>query len=290
MVDMNQHRPACAGHATKLRRVSRFANRVEITTAIAEMEAVIGNSAMPEIPNKEQNHRRYKTLEWRMDHHDDWQDFMDCLRRGVPLVVKNSMKAFQRRYDFQYFARTLAGQTIKVIHILDGREEEKDAYKFFMSIDRGDRESEDWKIKDFPPRNAFKGFFESLAQDLDQNWAFRSYIAINGALNMMSRHPNNEGVVKGDVGPKIYNSPAIPEFYGKASTALHIDMMDAVNLSLFSAKSSQSSPQDGAAIWHIFPASSCEHIPTSTPNTKMIQIGPRETLFMVNGHILPMIC
>lgn len=104
---------------------------------------------------------------------------------------------------------------------------------------------------------------------------------------MMSRYPNNEGAVKGDVGefkdwqsqysclnhvsiisgPKIYNSPAIPESYGKASTALHMDMMDAVNLSLFSAKSSQSSPRDGAAIWHIFPASSCEHIRTYL-NTK----------------------
>lgn len=72
---------------------------------------------------------------------------MDHLQRGVPLIVKNSMKEFQRHYDFKYFAHTLAGQQIKLIHILDGREEDKDAYEFFMSITRGDQESEHWKIK-----------------------------------------------------------------------------------------------------------------------------------------------
>lgn len=72
---------------------------------------------------------------------------MDCLRRGVPLVVENSALALQRRYNFAYFAEALKGQRIKTIHVLDGREEEKDAYDFFMGIAADDPETKQWKIK-----------------------------------------------------------------------------------------------------------------------------------------------
>lgn len=101
----------------------------------------------PGVPEGEQQNRCYPTLEWRVNNHDDWRDFMDCLRRGAPLVVKNSTKAFQRQYDFEYFAHALKGRTIVAIHVLDGQEQEKDAFDFFMSIARGDEEANIWKIK-----------------------------------------------------------------------------------------------------------------------------------------------
>lgn len=63
-------------------------------------------------------------------------------------------------------------------------------------------------------------------------------------------------------GPKIYNSPGIPASYGRASTTLHMDLMDAMNMSLFGAESESTSPHnsDDVAVWHIFPANSCDKL------------------------------
>lgn len=54
--------------------------------------------------------------------------------------------------------------------------------------------------QDFPPRHAFKDVLEPVAQDLDQSWPFRSYVAATGVLNLMARFIINDGVPKSDVG------------------------------------------------------------------------------------------
>lgn len=56
-----------------------------------------------------------------------------------------------------------------------------------------------------------------------------------------------EGLTLELEGPKLYNSPGIPVQLGKASTALHMDVMDAINISL-------SGDETGSALWYIFPA------------------------------------
>lgn len=50
----------------------------------------------------------------------------------------------------------------------------------------------------------------------------------------------------------MYNSPGIPLDLKKASTALHMDMMDAVNLSLSANKTAKA--DELSAEWMIFPA------------------------------------
>lgn len=135
-------------------------------------------------------------------------------------------------------------------------------------------------LQDFPPRNRFNEFLEPLARDLDQNWPFKPYVSLGGVLNLLSRFPNNDGVPKSDVGksvldsdycvvpdrtaciqgPKLYNSPGIPKHYNKASTALHMDLMDAINVSLSADKTDSS--QDPVAVWHIFAANDCAKLRT----------------------------
>lgn len=75
---------------------------------------------------------------------------MDCLRRGAPLVIKESTQSLQRPYNFEYFVHALKGQKIKVVHILHPeREEITDAYEFFERISTGAHHDEValWKIK-----------------------------------------------------------------------------------------------------------------------------------------------
>lgn len=61
--------------------------------------------------------------------------------------------------------------------------------------------------QDFPPRDAFKDVLEPVAQDLDQSWPFRSYVAATGVLNLMARFIINDGVPKSDVGETLIVRP-----------------------------------------------------------------------------------
>lgn len=93
-------------------------------------------------------HRRHEELEYPPTGKDNWHIWMEHLRNGVPLTVSGCTESMTCAYDFNYFAEALRGQKITVVHILDpDREEERDAYLFFKSIEAGDPEAAFWKIK-----------------------------------------------------------------------------------------------------------------------------------------------
>lgn len=99
---------------------------------------------------------------------------MEHLRLGAPMVIRGCTSQMQREYELEYFANTLRGHKITIVHICDSEKvREIDAETFFESVAAGGEESLWWKIKvlclnSFPRSSRFvfsslcRGFYTGL--------------------------------------------------------------------------------------------------------------------------------
>lgn len=94
------------------------------------------------------------------------------------------------------------------------------------------------KLKDWPPTDDFSEFLPKRFKDLMEKLPLGDYTRRDGVLNMASFLP--ECFVKPDLGPKMYIAYGSARYPQKASTNLHLDISDAVNVMCYSGV-----PKDG---------------------------------------------
>lgn len=84
------------------------------------------------------------------------------------------------------------------------------------------------KLKDWPPTEDFADILPKRFQNLMDALPLPEYTHRNGAFNLASRLP--DFFVKPDLGPKMYNAYGSSFRPKEASTNLHLDISDAVNV------------------------------------------------------------
>jgi len=87
------------------------------------------------------------------------------------------------------------------------------------------------KLKDWPPTEDFSDLLPSRFQNLMDCLPLPEYTHRNGVFNLASRLP--DFFVKPDLGPKMYSAYGASFYPREASTNLHLDISDAVNLLLY---------------------------------------------------------
>lgn len=87
------------------------------------------------------------------------------------------------------------------------------------------------KLKDWPPGDDFSELLPSRFQDLMKALPLPEYTHRNGKLNLASRLPDFS--VRPDLGPKMYNAYGSSHFPKEATTNLHLDISDAVNMMVY---------------------------------------------------------
>ena len=87
------------------------------------------------------------------------------------------------------------------------------------------------KLKDWPPGDDFAEVLPSRFQDLMRALPLPEYTHRTGKLNLASRLPDFS--VRPDLGPKMYNAYGSSHFPKEATTNLHLDISDAVNVMVY---------------------------------------------------------
>ncbi|CAG8579762.1 746_t:CDS:2 [Diversispora eburnea] len=112
------------------------------------------------------------------------------------------------------------------------------------------------KLKDWPPNEDFAKVFPEHYKDFMLSLPFKRYICRDGALNLVSRLPNDTNPP--DLGPKMYNAYGSSDKggRGKGTTNLHLDMTDAVNVMTYATPFFQRSKHEQnykhAAVWDMY--------------------------------------
>ena len=84
------------------------------------------------------------------------------------------------------------------------------------------------KLKDWPSEDDIASYIPKRFHDLVHDFPIQSYTLREGGLNLASYIPEN--FLKPELGPKMYIAYGNALYSNKASTNLHLDMSDAVNL------------------------------------------------------------
>ena len=84
------------------------------------------------------------------------------------------------------------------------------------------------KLKDWPSEDDIASYIPKRFHDLVHDFPIQSYTLREGSLNLASYIPKN--FLKPELGPKMYIAYGNALYSNKASTNLHLDMSDAVNL------------------------------------------------------------
>lgn len=91
------------------------------------------------------------------------------------------------------------------------------------------------KLKDWPSSEDFKNFLPSRYQDLMTNLPIKKFTQRGGVYNLVSYLPDYFCLP--DLGPKLYIAYSSAETPREATTNLHVDISDAVNLMVFVSES-----------------------------------------------------
>ena len=87
------------------------------------------------------------------------------------------------------------------------------------------------KLKDWPPDGDIAEHLPKRYNDLINDFPIKSYTLREGNLNLASYMPNY--FLKPELGPKMYIAYGNALYNERASTNLHLDMSDAVNLLVY---------------------------------------------------------
>ncbi|KAK9864098.1 hypothetical protein WJX84_007913 [Apatococcus fuscideae] len=117
--------------------------------------------------------------------------------------------------------------------------------KQFFDVYQGwnpDTPGENLKVKDFPPQGLFQRVMPRHNKDFMRQLPFAELTHLHGPLNLHAHYP--EGSIKPDLGPKSYIATGRPEEGkgGDSVTRLHVDLSDAVNITLHVQRGPQEAP------------------------------------------------
>jgi len=98
------------------------------------------------------------------------------------------------------------------------------------------------KLKDWPPDGDIAEHLPKRYNDLINDFPIKSYTLREGNLNLASYMPNY--YLKPELGPKMYIAYGNALYNERASTNLHLDMSDAVNLLVYVGLPDDCDPQE----------------------------------------------
>ena len=160
--------------------------------------------------------------------------------RGQPVIISNSDQNLNKRlWSPKSFMRDFEDKSSDLINTLTGRTVPKQPLKWFWSgfssvsqrlVDENGTPML-LKLKDWPPDGDIAENLPKRYQDLIKNFPIPSYTLREGKLNLASYMP--DWFLKPELGPKMYIAYGNALYSARASTNLHLDMSDAVNLLVY---------------------------------------------------------
>ncbi|KAF8509415.1 Clavaminate synthase-like protein [Hysterangium stoloniferum] len=235
-------------HSERLEPPQPLTNVVDITMLrhvmpIQPVQLRYGDPADPAGVPSQHYHVFHRTL-------SDTQ-FQEIWRTGVPIVVTDLLDKFSIQWSPDYFIKNFEQQKCLILECNTDQNRSVNVGEFFSQFGLYEGRDKCWKLKDWPPSADFRTTFPDLFEDFLKAVPVPNYTRPDGCLNIVSHFPTN--TIAPDIGPKMYNAFASSELPGfKGSTRLHMDMADAVNIMLYSAKRPDGG--EGMAAWDIFRA------------------------------------
>ncbi|KAA0198903.1 JmjC domain-containing histone demethylation protein-like [Hyalella azteca] len=174
--------------------------------------------------------------------------FQDQWKRGQPVMVSGAGQLFKQDLWRPYsFAKDFGEVKNDLINCLTGNiVPNQTMRKFWDGFENYSKRLKDekgnpmiLKLKDWPPGDDFAEFLPMRFKDLMEKLPMGDYTRRDGTLNLAGRLP--ECFVKPDLGPKMYIAYGSALYPQKASTNLHLDISDAVNVMCYSGV-----PKDGS--------------------------------------------
>ncbi|KAJ7243114.1 hypothetical protein B0H12DRAFT_1014187, partial [Mycena haematopus] len=183
--------------------------------------------------------------------------FRELWAKGDPLLVTDATRNFKLRWDPKYFITHYGEEICDVVECQAGTTKHTTVKAFFRTFGKPHRDG-CFKLKDWPPQNDFQTQFPDLLADFNSAVPIPNYVRRDGVLNIAAHFAKN--ALPPDLGPKMYNAYANPRGTASGSngsTALHMDMSDALNIMMYAAKGSDN---PGGAAWDIFRADDSEKL------------------------------
>ncbi|KAF2364150.1 JmjC domain [Trinorchestia longiramus] len=174
--------------------------------------------------------------------------FQDQWKRGQPVMISGAGQLFKQDLWRPYsFSKDFGEVKNDLINCLTGNiVPNQTMRKFWDGFENYSKRLKDekgnpmiLKLKDWPPGDDFAEFLPKRFKDLMEKLPMGDYTRRDGSLNLAGRLP--ECFVKPDLGPKMYIAYGSALYPHKASTNLHLDISDAVNVMCYSGV-----PKDGS--------------------------------------------
>jgi len=166
--------------------------------------------------------------------------FKEQWARGQPVIISNSDRYLDRRlWHPKAFMRDFEDYSADLVNTLTGRTVPKQPLKWFWegfsSVTKRLVDAEGTpmllKLKDWPPDGDIAESLPKRYHNLVHDFPIPSYTLREGKLNLASYMPDY--YLKPELGPKMYIAYGNALYSERASTNLHLDMSDAVNLLVY---------------------------------------------------------
>ncbi|KZF24689.1 hypothetical protein L228DRAFT_267001 [Xylona heveae TC161] len=187
-------------------------------------------------------------------------------RRGTPIVLQGMLMRFKQAWTPKHFIRDHGKESCFLVDCVSSKTDTSPTTvgEFFEGFMQQTLkwEQRSVKLKDWPPDADFADHFPTLFEDFEQALPFPKHMSRKGHLNLASYFKDD--MLKPDLGPKMYCAYPAPQFLKsapemqqeRATTNLHLDVTDAINIMVYASTSSgeEGSEQTDkpAAVWDIF--------------------------------------
>ena len=160
--------------------------------------------------------------------------------RGQPVLISNSNERMNHRlWHPRAFAKDFGHIRSDLVNTLTGKTVPRQPLKWFwegfenVSHRLLDAQGTPMllKLKDWPPDGDIAEYMPKRFHDLVHDFPIQQYTLREGSVNLASYIP--DFYLRPELGPKMYIAYGNALYSNKASTNLHLDMSDAVNLMVY---------------------------------------------------------
>ncbi|KAJ7843543.1 Clavaminate synthase-like protein [Mycena olivaceomarginata] len=182
--------------------------------------------------------------------------FRHVWARGEPILVTGAKAKFKLSWSPEYFIEHHGAENCALVDCETDSTGEMKVKEFFGTFGKYENRSGCWKLKDWPPSSDFASTFPALYTDFMEAVPVANHVRRDGIANIAAYFPGN-GVAP-DLGPKMYNAHGNINDAATASTRLHMDMADALNILMHAEPLPDGKP--GGAAWDLFRAQDSDTI------------------------------
>lgn len=156
-------------------------------------------------------------------------------QEGKPIVITNisdqlNLKLWRPKELCRHFGK----EAINVFDCVNNTIIENfPVHNFWQSFEqKKEDQPQVLKLKDWPADRNFSDVLPNHFDDFMRCLPFGKYTRYNGEQNLVNRLCSSN---RPDMGPKLYAANAVPTHLRRATTKLHLDMADAVNVAVYAS-------------------------------------------------------